>query len=249
MEDTFKTKIDQDFKAKTDAASDAMDTMVARITSEGDHLKNIINQQMTVLDVRQATLVEENTRLHQDMYCLKLEVKQIIDSVAKAHEGDTVPHISPLIEVRNQGGIKPDPILYGDGAVHDKNTNFLHDHLIDTQGGRNPILTPFHFHYPLGNHHVKEVESYKFQKAKLSVKCEGEDYVFTFYNTLCHVAASFNILLQPLEKITKTTGICLLTANNCVGYEQAKDIMSTAIHLKLTWNDYFNNFPKAQTYI
>ena len=61
--------------------------------------------------------------------------------------------------------------------------NVLHDHPIDTQGGRNSIITPFQFLYPLGNHHVKEVESYKFQKTKLSVKCEGEDYVLTFYYT------------------------------------------------------------------
>ena len=38
-------------------------------------------------------------------------------------------------------------------------------------------------------------------------------------------------------------------ANNCVGYEQEKDIISTIVHLKLTGNNYFKNFPKAQTYI
>ena len=73
--------------------------------------------------------------------------------------------------------------------------------------------------------------------------------MFTFYNTLRHIAASFNILLRPLEEITKTTGVCQLTQSNCIGYEHAKDIMSTALHLKLTGNDYFKSFPKAQTFI
>ena len=123
------------------------------------------------------------------------------------------------------------------------------NHPIDTTGGLNPILTPFQFLYPIGNHHVKEIDSHKFQKAKLSVKCVDEDFVFTFYNTLRHIAASFNILLRPLEEITKSTGVCQLTKDNCIGYENAKDIMATALHLKLVGSDYFKSFPKAQTFI
>ena len=81
---------------------------------------------------------------------------------------------------------------------------------------QHPILSPFQFIYPLGNHHVKEVESYKFQKANLNMKFSGEDLVFTFYNTMRHIAASFNILLRPLKEITKATGIFQLKPDNCV---------------------------------
>ena len=37
--------------------------------------------------------------------------------------------------------------------------------------------------------------------------------------------------------------------DNCVGYEQAKDNMSTALHIKLVGSDYFKSFDKAKTYI
>lgn len=77
----------------------------------------------------------------------------------------------------------------------------------------------------------------------------GEDNVFSFYNTLWLLAEAFIIILLPLDDITKETGVCLLTAENCVGYEQVRDIMSTAFHLKVTSNDYFVKSDKAQTYI
>ena len=125
----------------------------------------------------------------------------------------------------------------------------MENHPIDTAGGLNPILTLFQFLYPIGTHHVKEINSHKFQKVKLSVKYVDEDFVFIFYNTLQHIVASFDILLRPLEKITKSIGVCQLTKDKCIGYENAKDIMSTALHLKLVWNDYFKSFPKAQTFI
>ena len=79
--------------------------------------------------------------------------------------------------------------------------------------------------------------------------CLGEVNVFTFYNTLKLIAGSFNILLCPLENITKEIGICQLTANNCIDYEQTRDIMSAVLYLKLTGNDYFKLFHKAQTYV
>ena len=112
-----------------------------------------------------------------------------------------------------------------------------------------PILTPFHFCYPINKHHVKEAEIYKFQNAKLHVYCSGKDNMFTFYNTLRHIASSFNILMKPLEEITKETGIYQLMEDKRVSYEQARDIVSTNLHIKLTESDYFKSFHKAQTYI
>ena len=47
----------------------------------------------------------------------------------------------------------------------------------------------------------------------------------------------------------KETWIFQLTAYNCIGYEEARDIMPTALHLILTNNDYFKLMYKAQTYV
>ena len=140
-------------------------------------------------------------------------------------------------------GIEPATTNHSSGAQRNDaiaRPTFMDNHPIDTIGGQNPIFSPFQFLYPLENHHVKEIDSYKFQKTKLSIKCVNEDYVFTVYNTLKHIAASFNILLRPLEENLKNTGIFQLSIDNCIGYENAKDIMSTTLHLKLTGSDYFN---------
>ena len=118
---------------------------------------------------------------------------------------------------------------------------------IDIGSGRHPILTPHQFQ--MDGQAVMEVESHKFQKATISVKCDGPDTIFTFYNTFRHVVASYNIMLLPLEDIMRQTGTCLLTPNNCLGYDNIKDTMSTAIFLKLTSNDYFKNFPQAIAYV
>ena len=129
-------------------------------------------------------------------------------------------------------------------------TTFLNKFDIDLDPyGNQPILNPFQFLYPKGDHHVKEIVSYKFSKSKLAVTCPTEDYIFTFYNTLRHIAASFNILLRPLHEVTKETGTCQLSHTNCIRYKHSYDAMSTALHLKLTTNDYFKGFPQAMTYV
>ena len=81
------------------------------------------------------------------------------------------------------------------------------------------------------------------------MKCTGPDNVFTFYNTFCHIAGSFNILLRDLKDITRQTGTCALTPSNYLGYNNVYQVMSTAIYLKLTSSDYFKSFPQAQTYV
>ena len=75
-------------------------------------------------------------------------------------------------------------------------TMFMNKDVIDTHKSEHypPILTPFQFLYPKNNHHAREVESHKFAKAKLVVKCQSEDAIFTFYNALQHILGSYNIL-------------------------------------------------------
>lgn len=104
---------------------------------------------------------------------------------------------------------------------HDRELNFMSRHPVvtTTQDPLPPLITPFQFIYTIGNHHVKEVESYKFRKAKLNVQCSGKDKVFTFYNTLRHITTSFNIIIRPLKHIRRKTGTCQLIEDNCVGYK------------------------------
>ena len=103
--------------------------------------------------------------------------------------------------------------------------------------GRHPILTPHQFQ--LHGQPVMEVESHKFQKATLTIKCNGPDTIFTFYHNLRHLAQNFNILLLPLEDITRESGTCQLTPTNCLGFDNVRQTMSTALFLKLTSGDYF----------
>ena len=83
-------------------------------------------------------------------------------------------------------------------------SNFLGVHPIYLTGGKNHILTQHQFQYPIRlGQFVTEVESHRFQKAHLHLKCTGPDGVFTFYNAFRHIAANFKILLRPLTEITR----------------------------------------------
>ena len=137
-----------------------------------------------------------------------------------------------------------------DNREEQNDTMFMNKYAINMDPNSNhPILTPFQYLYPRDNHTPREIDSHKFQKAKMAMACPSEEYIFTFYNTLRLIAGSFNILLNPLQLITKETGICLLSQSNCIGYTEAYNTMATALHLKLTTNGYFKGFPVASTYI
>ena len=236
MEHTFISKMDKNLKLKYDKADELIAKVTATIDARLEKCKSEYNLQMDEIHDRQQELIDENNRLYKDVMSMKSKVSQI-----EARNETLEIFLQTTTNTRDND-------THRDNTPHTQ--PFMGNHHINTMSqDRHPILTPFQFLNPIGNHHVKEVESYKFQKAKLSVTCSSKDNVFTFYNTLRHIAGSFNILLLPLEHITKETGVCQLTADNCVGYQQAHDIMSTALHLKLTGNDYFKSFHKAQTYI
>ena len=257
MEETFKTKMDRDFTDKCDISRTTMNEMLKEIEGRVDKLSITIDSQMDTLDTRQIKIVTTNNKLYEDIDALKIIVAQLESKVestgTRVHEmmtsPDIAPESSPGIEPGTQRNstAKHSADAYSGGAT--QHATFMASHRINTGTEPHPILTPSQFLYPLGNYHVKEVESYKFQKAKLNVKCSSEDYVFTFYNTLRHVAKNYNILLLPLSEVSKINGVCQLTPNNCVGYEQAHENMSTALHIKLVGSDYFKSFDKAKTYI
>ena len=93
------------------------------------------------------------------------------------------------------------------------------------------------------------MDSNKFLKAKLPFKCTGIDTIFTFYNNVRHISSSYNIILQPLHLVTRSLGTCSITADNCLGFASVKDVMYTALYLKLASYDYFSEFPQARTYV
>ena len=169
--------------------------------------------------------------------------KKNINELAGEYKDRKTPPYKPTVQLEEETD--------GDKTYERGNATFMGKNTIDI-GGTGiypPILTPFQFLYPKDNHHAREVESHKFQKTKLAVTCTSEDSIFTFYNTLRHIAASYNILLRPLKEITKETGICQITKENSIGYDAAQETMATALHMKLTTNNYFKEFPAAQTYV
>ena len=94
---------------------------------------------------------------------------------------------------------------------------FLGKHPIDITGGDRPLLNLRQFQYPFRTGQpVTEVESYKFQKAIIHLRFTRPDTIFTFYANLRYIAGSLNILLQPLEEVTKATGVCQITPLDCL---------------------------------
>ena len=85
----------------------------------------------------------------------------------------------------------------------------------------------------------RDVNTNKFQKVIIQDCYTGPDTIFTFYENLQQIAGSFNILLHPLEDVTQALGTCQLTSYNCLGYDNVKTAMSTALNLKLSGSDYF----------
>ena len=113
-----------------------------------------------------------------------------------------------------------------------------------------PVLSPFEFRHPNTPGIVtRTVNIHKLLKAKLPFKCTSIDTIFTFYNNVRHIASSYNIFLQLLHLVTHSLGTCSITPDNCIGFALVKDVMSTALYLKLASYDYFPEFPHARTYV
>ena len=104
---------------------------------------------------------------------------------------------------------------------------------------------PFQFLYPTENYHPKEVQSHKFKKAKLNLRFQSEDIIFTFYQTLRNKAPKYNILLHPIQKSQEKQ----ISASLSRTIVLATKAMATVLHKKLTSINYFTSFTTAQTYI
>ena len=82
------------------------------------------------------------------------------------------------------------------------------------------------------------VETHKFQKTKLNINCASEDNIFTIYKNLRTKAVCYNILMRPLEQVNSKTGICRLTKDSFIVFNDTYRAMITFLHSKLTSNEY-----------
>ena len=188
-----------------------MSTMMDGIEMKVDNLSIKIDNQIDTPDLRQSILVDKSNRLYKIFDELKVEISKLHIDINSIH--DQIQNTKKNRSTQNENAPEIDPAAHFQGSGAQGNDAvmapiFMSKHPINTTGDPSLILAPFQFLYPLVNHHVKEVESYKCQKAKLNVNFVDEDCVFTFYNTLRHITASFNILLRPLKEVTKATGVC-----------------------------------------
>ena len=192
MERVCIFKMDKDFEMKSEEATASIEMMMATVDDWLEKMRNLCNTQLTKIYDKQQLLIDENNCLYTDIDQMKSEIKFL--KSRNDHIGVTTD--------TNRGATSP---------PHEnapRTHSFFERHPIDTTTQDiHPIFTPFKLLHPIGNHHVKEVESYKFQKANLSVTCSGEYNVSIFYNTIRHIVGSFNILIFPLEQITKETVI------------------------------------------
>ena len=65
MEDTFKMKMDRDFKEKSDVIQSKINTMMEGIEMRVNNLSTKINNQIDTLDLRQSILANENNILYK----------------------------------------------------------------------------------------------------------------------------------------------------------------------------------------
>ena len=129
METTSITKMERDFKAKTDEATNVMNKMIANMTKQVKDLSITIDAQMDTQKGRQTSLVADNNKLHDDMNILegclsslldennnlhididslKVAIKQLESRVLKDKAGYTGPKLSaPTHETRS--GVEPHP--------------------------------------------------------------------------------------------------------------------------------------------
>ena len=164
MEDTFKTKMDRAFKEKLDVIQSSINTMMEDIEMRVDNWSTKINNQIDTLDLRQSRLADENNILYKQSIELKVDISKLqidINSIDnqiqnmnknRSPQNKPGPGIEPATQNQSSGA-------QDDGAV--TTPTFMSEYPINTIGGPSPILIQFKFIYLLGNHHVKEVESYK----------------------------------------------------------------------------------------
>ncbi len=87
------------------------------------------------------------------------------------------------------------------------------------------------FLYPLGTANKRSIYYSQISRYADKWKFELKDKhdLFTFYEQLVGLLWEYNILLKPYHEITLNTGIEIITATNCLNFENARKAMTTAL--------------------
>ena len=79
-------------------------------------------------------------------------------------------------------------------------------------------------------------------KINWKVTCSGEMEIFTFYESLKHMASTCGIPMRAITDIDEDNGVCPLSAKNCANYEVIYPLMAGAIYHKMNdsslWKGY-----------
>ena len=163
----YKEKIDKNVTKKADVPMTLMNTSMLSMEKRVEDTRDLINNQIDEIEECQSKLFDEKNKPYKDIDWLKLDIVKLESQSERVQE--------KYITLPNKSS----------GKNYDEDTKeygfkFMKEHPIESKTtDSHPILAPFQLLYLKGNHHAREVESHKFQKANLNVKFVGEDDIFT----------------------------------------------------------------------
>ena len=86
------------------------------------------------------------------------------------------------------------------------------------------------------------VNTSTFYKLKWTNQCNSEADIFSFYESLIHMASTCEIPMNNLKDINEQTGVCPLTTHNCANFDKVYNLMKGAIFYKINdenlWTGY-----------
>ena len=92
------------------------------------------------------------------------------------------------------------------------------------------------------NTKLYSVNTNTFYKLKWSTQCTTENDIFSFYESLQHMASTCGIPMRDLNDIDNTNGVCPLNQTNCTNFDKVYKLMKGAIFYKLNdaalWTGY-----------
>ena len=123
----------------------------------------------------------------------------------------------------------------------------------------NPNTTPHHpyslpnkdqlresqYIYDITSPHPKlhSVNTSGLYKINWKVTCSSEMEIFTFYESLKHMASTCGIPMRQITDIDETTGVCPLSPTNCANYDIIYPLMAGAIYHKINDQSLWKGYP------
>lgn len=106
---------------------------------------------------------------------------------------------------------------------HDQNSNRI--------GGAS--MTDKHYILKNANNNGRQLQVFDYYLTKATIgniRCESQENIMSFYDSLRAKLEPYNILLQEYGKITRTEGVQVLNESNSVNYLSANKCMSKAVY-------------------